>query len=212
MISNKRAPWTGVLLSCVFLFGTVAAQADTLARRQNLTDLIGYADVIIHGDVVSVTDGFENDIPYTEVTVKVKETLRGSVPETYTFRQFGLLKPRSMGNGLVNYNVTPVDWATYTPHEEVVLFLYKSASKTGLRTTVGLGQGKFTISGGRITSQQGNVGLFQAIDLDAGLLNKAEREMFATAKGPVNSAAFLTLVRRAVGEKWVETRKMSHAK
>ena len=212
MISNRRAPVTGFLLSCVFLMGTAAVQADTLARRQNLADLIRQAETIIHGDVVSVTDGFENNIPYTEVKIRVKETLRGTSGDVCTFRQFGLLKPRHMPNGLVNYTVTPVDWATYKPHEEVVLFLHKPASRTGLRTTVGLGQGKFTIQAGRITSQQGNVGLFQDVSVDTTVLNKADSEMLATKQGPVNSVAFLSLVRRAVTDQWVETRKMSHAK
>lgn len=209
---NIRKVWELAAIAILLLAGGTAANADTLAKRQNLTDLIRQADVIVHGDVVSVTDGFDNNIPYTEVKVRVKEMLRGSAAETITFRQFGLIKPRNMPNGLVNYSVTPVDWAIYKPREEVVLFLHKPARMTGLRTTVGLGQGKFTMQAGRIVSQQQNRGLFDDVTVEPSLLNKSERQMFATAGGAVNAQAFLTFVRRAVQDQWVETGKMRNAK
>lgn len=212
MISTKRAPFFAALLACAFLLGGAWARADSLSRRQNLTDLIQHADLIVHGTVVSVTDGFDNGVPFTEVKVGVKETLRGSADSVYTFRQFGLLAPRRMANGLVNYMVTPVEWATYRPREEVLLFLYKPARMTGLRTTVGLGQGKFTIEAGTIVSQVANRGLFEGVEVETTLLNKADRQMLEAQGGPVSAAAFLSFVRRAVKDQWVETRKMSHAK
>src|SRR5215213_5640662 len=122
MISKISAPALALALACL-LAGAAGARADTLARRQTLVNLIEDAEIIVHGDVVAVSDGIENKIPYTEVRVKVRETLRGTTGEVYTFRQFGLLKPRSVGNGLVNYMVTPAGWAAYRPNEEVILFL-----------------------------------------------------------------------------------------
>jgi hypothetical protein len=194
----------------VLLTLTATAQADTLARRQNVVDLIEHAEIILRGDVVGVTDGIENNIPYTEIRVKVKESLRGGVSGTYTFRQFGLLAPRKMGNGLVNYMVNPAGWSTYRQNEDVILFLYKSASKTGLRTTVGLGQGKFSINGGRAVSQQGNVGLFAGMTID-GSLDKTDSEMLQTTRGSISAEAFLSFVRRAVNDRWIETRRMHRA-
>lgn len=194
-----------VLLTC-----TAAGQADTLARRQNVVDLIEHAEIIIRGDVVEVTDGIENNIPYTQIRVKVKESLRGGVSGTYTFRQFGLLEPRKMGNGLVNYMVTPAGWSTYRQNEDVILFLYTSAKKTGLRTTVGLGQGKFSINGGRAVSQQGNVGLFGGMSID-GSLDKTDSEMLQTTRGSVSAETFLSFVRRAVNDRWIETRRLRRA-
>jgi hypothetical protein len=208
---------TSGFLALVALVGFVlssanGAAADTLARRPNINDLIGQAEIILHGDVVTVTDGIENNVPFTEVTVKVRETIRGSAAGTYTFRQFGLLKPRRLENGLVSYNVRPAEWATYRPNEEVLLFLYKAAKRTGLRTTAGLGQGKFTIEGGRAVSQQQNAGLFDGIRVDAPMLKKGDAELLQSRKGSVSATALLSFVRRAVGERWIERRTMTDAR
>ena len=210
MIRKLRVPALALALAGLLL-GASGASADTLARRQNLADLIEYAEIIVHGDVVGVADGIENGVPYTEVRVKVRETLRGTTGEVYTFRQFGLLAPKRVGNGLVNYTVSPAGWATYRPNEEVILFLYKSARRTGLRTTVGLGQGKFRVEAGRVTSQQGNLGLFEGVTVEKGLLGDADTRLLATARGPVDAGAFLSLVRRAVQGRWIETRRMHNA-
>ena len=211
MTTLNRIAWLGVMAIPVLLTLTGSAHADTLARRQNVVDLIEHAEIILRGDVVGVTDGIENNIPYTEIRVKVKESLRGGVSGTYTFRQFGLLAPRKMGNGLVNYMVTPAGWSTYRRNEDVILFIYTSAKQTGLRTTVGLGQGKFSINGGRAVSQQGNVGLFAGVTVDATSASKADSQLLATTEGPVSAEAFLSFVRRAVNDRWIETRRMHRA-
>src|SRR6185369_15205108 len=138
IMRRTKASRLGAMLAVALVLAATGAHAGTLERRQNLANLIAQAEIILHGDVVEVTDGIENNLPYTQVKIKVRETLRGTTGPVYTFRQFGLLAPRSMGNGLINYAVRPAGWASYRPHEEVVLFLYKAAKKTGLRTTVGL--------------------------------------------------------------------------
>lgn len=209
-MTRNRISRLGAMAIPVLLTLAGTASADTLARRQNVVDLIEHAEIIVRGDVVEVTDGIENNIPYTQIRVKVKESLRGGVTGTYTFRQFGLLKPRSMGNGRISYAVNPAGWATYRQNEDVILFLYKSASKTGLRTTVGLGQGKFAINGGRATSQEGNVGLFTGMAVD-GTLDKVDSQMLTATRGPVSAEAFLSFVRRAVAERWVETGRLHRA-
>lgn len=178
----------------------------------NIVDLVGDSELILKGAVKEVTDGVENGMPYTQVTVQVSEALRGEFGEEYTFRQFGLLKPRKMENGKVNLNVTPEGWAKYKADEDVVLFLYKPARITGLRTTTGLGQGKLVISGGNIVSQAGNDGLFADVEVEGKLLNDRDKRLLATKKGPVNKESFLSFVRRAVKGNWVEGGKMRHAK
>lgn len=212
MMSGKKTIGLGALMLGVLLLGAPGAQADALKQRQNIVNLIEYAEIILRGDVVAVTDGIENNVPYTEVKLKVKETIRGGAAGEYTFRQFGLLKPRAMGNGLVNYAVTPPGWATYKLNEEVVLFLYKRAKRTGLRTTVGLGQGKLGLHVGRATSQQDNAGLFQDVEVDRSLLNDGDRRLLATKRGPVNAESLLSFVRRAVKDRWIERGRMRHAK
>ena len=125
------------------LFATTIANATTSRREVNVVDLVANSELILRGTVTNVTDGIDaRGIPYTEVTLHVAEAIRGQVTGDYTFRQFGLLKPRDMGNGKTNLMVTPAGWATYTKGEEAILFLNKKAAWTGLQTTVGLGPGQ----------------------------------------------------------------------
>ena len=177
----------------------------------NIVDLIADSEIIIRGAVKEVTDGFENGVPYTEVTVEVEETLRGKVGKEYTFRQFGLTQPRKMDNGKVYLGVTPDGWSKYAVGEDAMFFLYKPAAITGLRTTTGLGQGKVNFKGGNAVSQFDNQGLFENVVADVKGLNDKDKRMLATKKGAVNADGFKSFVRRAVSGKWVEGGKMRHA-
>jgi hypothetical protein len=206
--SSRTSFW----ILAVVLFAACVANATTFSKQANLVDLIGESELIIHGTVKDVTDGIdERGIPYTEVTIRVLEALKGDVSGDYTFRQFGLLKPRSLGNGKVNLMVTPSEFATYSKGEETILFLYKQARQTGLRTTTGLSHGKFKVSLGGATSQANNAGLFDGIDMDLTTLTDTQKRVFATKSGAVNAQAFVSLVKQAVSEKWVETGRMKNA-
>ena len=178
----------------------------------NIVDLIADSETIISGMVKEVTDGFENGVPYTQVTVQVSEALRGQVGEEYTFRQFGLVKPRKMENGKIYLGTTPAGWSKYEAGEDTMLFLYQRASQTGLQTTVGLGQGKVVFQGGNATSQDGNEGMFENVDVDAKLLNDKDKRLLATKNGAVNADGFKSFVRRAVNNKWVEGGKLRNVK
>jgi len=178
--------------------------------RRNIVDLIEISELIVTGKVVSVTDGFENGVPYTEVTVDVTEPLKGNVPDTYTFRQFGLLEPRSLGNGLRYVGVSPDGWPKFQAGEDVLLFLYKPASRTGLRTTVGLLQGKFTMANRQYENAIRNRGLFDGVSVQPGLLNPAEEHMLNAKGGPVPAATLTGFVKKAVRGQWIEERKLQH--
>jgi hypothetical protein len=214
-IQSQRAAQTAVPMTPTPNGGAVtsnSAEPDPVSSAPNIVDLVGESEYIIRGFVADVTDGFENGIPYTQVTVQVKEAFRGEIGQEYSFRQFGLLKPRKMENGKVNLNVTPEGWAKYTVGEDALLFLFKRASMTGLQTTVGLGQGKVVFQGGNATSQFLNEGLFENVHVDAKLLNDKDKRLLATKKGAVNADGFVSFVRRAVKNKWIEGGKMRHAK
>ncbi len=191
---------------------STSAESDPISSTPNIVDLVGESEYIIRGFVKEVTDGFENGVPYTQVTIKVNEALRGEVGDEYTFRQFGLTQPRKMGNGKINLSVSPDGWSRYAVGEDTMLFLYKRASMTGLQTTVGLGQGKVVFLGGNAISQFGNTGLFENVDVDAKLLNDKDKRLLGTKTGAVNADGFLSFVRRAVKDKWIEGGKMRHAK
>ena len=145
-------------------------------------------------------------MPYTEVTLKVSDAIKGEVGKEYTFRQFGLLKPRLMANGKTNLMVTPAGWATYTKGEDAILFLRKKASLTGLQTTAALLHGKFKVSMSNATNQANNAGLFKNVQVSSASLSTNEQRALLTTTGPVNANAFIALVRQAVQNHWVEKR------
>ncbi len=89
------------LAAALALLGGPAAHAMKL-KPQNLTQLIADSQSIIAGKVTRVTDGVTpNGMPYTEITIAVATAPRANcaAARSYTFRQFGLLKPRKMPNG-----------------------------------------------------------------------------------------------------------------
>jgi hypothetical protein len=198
-----------VVAAALALLAGPAADAATL-KKQNLTRLIADSQSIISGRVRQVTDGIDaNGMPYTEVTIDVTEDAKGKVRggSKYTFRQFGLLKPRELPNGKVMLAVMPEGFPQWAEGERVVAFMYKPASRTGLQTTAGLAQGKLRMLEGRVSNEFDNRGLFEGVRIDAGLLSDKERAML-TSKGAVDAATFVGLVGRAVSGNWVESGEM----
>lgn len=212
MRSGNRRLWAGLLTFSLILLATGVASATTFMKQATIVDLLAQSELIIHGKVKNITDGIDaKGLPYTEVTIHVTETLKGQASGDYTFRQFGLLKPRKMANGLTNLMVAPAAFATYKKGEETILFLYKAAAKSGFRTTSGLGHGKFNVSVGGAVNQFNNNGLFQNVDTDSTLLDDTEQRVMATREGAVNQQGFVSLVKHAVNGKWVENGRMKNA-
>ena len=184
------------------------AQANSM-KKQNFVELMNAADSIVVGTVSRRTDGFQQGLPYTEITLDVGQSVKGDHGTTYTFRQFGLIKPKSMGNGKVNLMVTPAGWPTYTEGERVMLFLYTPASETGFQTTAGLSQGKFSIRGDRIASGSGNESLFAGVQFNR-KLSPEFQDLVNQPSGSYAAEDFLSLVRTAVEENWIENGVMTH--
>ena len=189
-----------LLLLCFQLAGALSVDATKVLRR-NIQELVSMGDQIIVGKVVQVHDGIDaQNVPYTEVTIEVRETPKGSASGSYTFRQFGLTQPRDMGNGLTNLNVTPDGWPTYSQGEQVVVFLYKEAPWTGLRTTVGLIQGKFTIRDGFVSNDLNNEGLFKGVRVNRRNLNDKEQAMLGMKQGRVPEDVFMSFLRKSTAQ------------
>ena len=55
----------------------------------------------------------------------------------------------------------------------------------------------------------GNAGLFRNVRLEQGLATERDKRLLTTASGPLNPDAFLSFVRRAVQERWVESDRMN---
>ena len=204
-MSKRPNPFcAGLAALCCLLLSSLASASAQL-RETNIVELVAKSELILRGQVESVTDGIDDrGLPYTEVKLHVADAIRGEVGHEYTFRQFGLLKPRSMGNGLTNVTLTPGGWATYAKGEETILFLFKHAKYTGLQTTVGLGHGKFKVSMGGAANHANNAGLFAHVSVAPNLLAESDRRVMSTDRGPVNTKAFVALVHKMVDGRWVE--------
>ena len=200
-----RRLYAGLILVVASAMAGGNVMAMTLAHT-NLVDLLGEAQSIVVGQVSGLSDGIDGrGLPYTEVTLEIKETIKGSLSGTYTFRQFGLLEPRLSADGTRRMMPAPDGFPKFGPGEQVALFLNRSASLTGLQTTIGLANGKFTVGATRAENGMGNVGLFRNVSLNDGLATDNDIRMLGTEAGAVNSDTFLTFVRRAVQDSWVET-------
>jgi len=210
--SLRKAHRGIVLLATVVIMalGLNVAYAKNM-KKQNLVDLMTHSDSILMGTVSKKTDGIQQGLPYTEITLDVGQNIKGNNGSTYTFRQFGLIAPKSMGDGRVNLMVTPAGWPTYTEGEQVMLFLHKPASETGFQTTAGLTQGKFTINGNRIANDTNNDSLFANVKIN-GKLNSSQKDLVKQAGGSYRTEDFSTLVKTAVEENWIENGVMTHEK
>jgi len=193
----------GGLLLMALLVST-AAQAATVMRH-NLVDLIRHSDQIVVGTVESINDGIDqNNVPYTEVTLRVSDSIRGKSGETVTFRQFGLASPREI-DGRTYLGASPEGWPTWSERERVMVFLGPPARLTGLQTTIGLQQGKLRFAEGQLANGAGNVGLFDGMKVDARGLSREQAAMLSTDGQAVDAQPFISLVRRAVDENWIES-------
>ena len=190
------------LLTISFLAIGITFVHGTTVLKTNVAKLINFSDNILVGKVVNVTDGFDgNNLPYTEVTLEVSEALRGNVSGQYTFRQFGLLRPRDLGNGRTYLGVSPDGWPKFREGEEVMVFLPQPSS-IGLCTTIGLFQGKFNISNGQISNEIDNMGLFDDVSVDSNLLTEEEQKLLQMKKGKIPANTFTSFVRKAVQHNW----------
>lgn len=200
-----------LLVSIVVLAMSVNIAHAKNVKKQNLLELMTHADSILIGTVSNKTDGFQKGLPYTEITLEVGQSLKGNHGSSYTFRQFGLIEPKSMGDGRVNLMVTPAGWPTYLKGEQVMLFLHKPASETGFQTTAGLTQGKFMIRGDRIANDTNNDALFAGVKIN-GQLSATQQTLVDQPSGSYAAGEFLSLIKTAVEENWIETGVMTHEK
>lgn len=199
----KRLSATAALALAVTVLSVPAARAG--AEKQNLVQLISSSQSIVAGTVSKVTDGVDaNGLPYTEVTIKVGISPKGKIDlGEYTFRQFGLLKPRKLANGRTLLMVTPEEFPKWHADEYVLAFLYHPAKKTGLQTTVGLAQGKLVKINDKFANEFQNQGLFDNIQVQPGALTKAEAGLLSS-RGPVKSEDLFSLINHIVEDQMIE--------
>lgn len=183
----------------------IDASAQTKSVRQNIVQLISSSQSIVAGTVNRVTDGIDaNGLPYTEVTLMVGASAKGGIEQgAYTFRQFGLLKPRTMPNGHRMLMVTPAEFPQWRENEYVVAFLYHPAAKTGLQTTSGLAQGKLVMINDKLVNKYDNAGLFENVTVAKGALSADEQKVLES-RGPVSATGLMSLINHVVKDRLVE--------
>lgn len=204
--ASRRVSALLALVLAVLFAGGVHAKS---IKKQNLVEIMSHADSIVIGTVAGKTDGFHQGLPYTEITLDVGQSVKGDHGSRYTFRQFGLIEPKSMGDGRVNLMVTPAGWPTYAVGEQVLLFLHKPASATGFQTTAGLTQGKFTMRGSQIANGVNNESLFAGVQINQ-TLSPTQQDLVNQPGGAYAAEDFLAFVRTAVEENWIENGVMTH--
>jgi len=75
-------------------------------------------------------------------------------------------------------------------------------SAIGLRTTVGLDQGRFVLGLGTLKNGANNAGLFHDVDLSKVRLDASELLLVSSPQGELDADTFVAFVRRAVRENW----------
>lgn len=182
------------------------------AAHENLADLIAQSELILFGTVDQVSEGVSDQrVPFTEVTLDVTESLRGAASGRYRFRQFGLQGQREAAAGSSPLAMTPQGFPNWATGETVLVFLQRPARHTGLRTTVGLSRGKLTEVQGRFENRGGVGDLFEDLVVEADGLTADQLDMLSGDAQAVDSGALLALLRRALGENWVESGIMHRA-
>lgn len=97
-----------------------------LSQGYNVEQLAEKAHVIFMGEVtqVVISDNSQN-YPYVQVYFRVYESMKGSVPSVYSFKQFA---PK-VGK---QFSLMGMDRDTYVPGQKLVMFLGAPSPVTGL--------------------------------------------------------------------------------
>jgi hypothetical protein len=178
------------IVAAVVLLAVSMANAQRGARTvpRNLDQLTQEAELIVRGTVVSAHlephPQFRN-LNTVVVRFHVDSTLKGSAPQTLEFRQF-IWDIRDQ-----------LDNARYTKGSELLLML-GPVSQYGLRSPVGLEQGRFRVvrdHSGAVTAVNGagNVGLLNIPAAQASKVKLSARASQLVSKKPVGAVSLTDL-------------------
>jgi hypothetical protein len=189
----------GLAVSAV-LAAAVPTQATTLLQF-NLKDLATRSDLVFRGTVLSAKPGTVKaggaELPTVTYRVRVDEAFKGEYPDPKNDRT--LVEIRMVGSGKearADGAVQHLSVFRDVPRLEVgrdyVLFT-TPPSELGLSTTVGLGQGAFTIQGGGKEEQA--VNLYNNRGLNRGMSDAR-----VPARGPVPYDQLAAAIRAVLSE------------
>jgi hypothetical protein len=155
-----QRPWLAAAIVAVTVSVPVplAAQRGALVQSRNLGELVSQSTTIVRGHILSAKVEPHPDLTSLStvvVTMRVAETLKGDVGETFTFRQF-IWDVRDR-----------YDAAGYSKGQDL-LILINPATRYGLTSPAGLDQGRFRIARDAMGREvavngRGNAGLFRGL-------------------------------------------------
>jgi hypothetical protein len=175
-----------LLLSSGLLTASAAAQRGARVKMQDLDELMSQATEIVRGTVASTRVEPHRKFPNlmtVVVTFRVEKALKGEGSQQIQFRQY-------------IWDVRDLDKNAIYKRGERLLLMLGPTSRYGLRSPVGLGQGRFKIHcelSGEETAvnEMGNVGLFatpaaRTSATQVRLSAKASRIVAENRGGPIN--------------------------
>ena len=190
-----------------FLGFTVPALATTLIHK-NLAGLIVDSERIFVGECISVQEReiefSTGSIWYTEYRFEVIDRIKGNFEGIVTIRQYGLVKPRQIGENRLLVSRIPA-MPVYNENQKYLLFL-RADSRFGLTSPIGLYQGAFLITHdqyGKEVAVNGimNRGLFEersSKSMNALDLTQSERQLAAKREGPFIAKDLISVVKKLV--------------
>jgi hypothetical protein len=189
------------LLLALTVTSNALAQRGALTTPRSIDQLTQEATLIVHGQVTSVKVEPHpqlSNLMTVLVTLKVEETLKGTRQKSIQFRQY-IWDMRDQ-----------IDAARYAKNEDLLLLL-GPVSQYGLRSPVGLEQGRFRITQDNqgqtmATNGAGNLHLFEATEQRAQvrrlkLSTRVTALAKANAQGPVPLSDLEDAIRTFSGTK-----------
>ncbi|HIB54983.1 MAG TPA: hypothetical protein EYN18_00625 [Nitrospirales bacterium] len=198
-----------IVLSTALLLLLSIPEDGSAMRVKLLTlgQMVEQAEIVFVGRCLTSTaqDDPQFGQTVTVIEFEVVEALKGQLSETHTLKQYG-------GTGeSTSHRIAGMP--TYTPGEDVILFLY-GESQYGLASPVGISQGKFTFVGdddssspSMIVNSINNNGLLEGLGRHA-LMNanrldepkrKAIQRLVRGNRGPIPYEDFLLITKTLIG-------------
>jgi hypothetical protein len=197
----KRSLW----LAAAALLVSAPVWALTVLQL-NLEQLTGLSEKVFVGRCVDVTQ--EKDAKgrtVQKVTFDVLQMLKGEPEKQVTFQQLGFVEGAAGLDAATDVQVQSLDrdLPHYQVGEESVVFL-SAPGGSGITAPVGLGQGKFAVSGSgeakTVVNAAGNRGLFIGANKSAKLktmsLTSADKSLMAANGGALPYDAFVSFVKK----------------
>jgi len=129
----------GLLVAAALVFPTAGWPASQ--RELGFEEMVGIAEDIVVGRVVSSEARWQGKLIVTVSTVEVSEALKGPARRQIDITQLGGTAVHPVIGAPVT--MTASDQVALRPGENVLLFV--STAKTGVRQLVGAAQGKFVV-------------------------------------------------------------------